>query len=73
MRDEIIRIADGARELQVTIAGEALKLLREGRVFRDGPSIVRHYRSLISELALEKFEEDPQGAASVVLTRQDFE
>ena len=72
MRDQIVQVEVPAGMLEVIVTGEALNTLREGAdVFQDGGSLVRHYRSFISEIAREKHDEGGCIAMRIVLGQAD--
>lgn len=72
MRDHNVQVQTADGVLDVLIKGEALEVLREGHVFQDGASLVRHYRSVIAEIAREKHAEGSRSTTQVVLTGLDF-
>jgi len=59
-------------DLEVIVTGAALEVLRgSGYVFQDGGSLIRHYRSFIAEVALEKYQESEERSQIVVLNASD--
>jgi hypothetical protein len=72
MRDQIVRVPTPDGDLSVIVTGDALASLREGHVLQDGASLVRHYRSVIAEVAREKFAESGHTKRQIILTGSDF-
>jgi hypothetical protein len=59
-------------ELEVFVTGEALEMLRaDGHLFQDGSSLVRHYRSFMAEIALEKYQQSEERSQVIVLKAAD--
>jgi hypothetical protein len=72
MRDQSLQVSIPSGNLEVVVTGEALEVLRDsGNPFQDGVSLVRHYRSFIAEIAMEKFHESGARSHSVVICASD--
>ena len=73
MRDQIVCVTGPSGGLEVIVTGEALEVLRAGgHLFQDGTSLVRHYRSFITEVALEKSLQAGERSRVVVLGATDI-
>jgi hypothetical protein len=72
MRNQIVRVPTPDGDLSVIVTGDALASLREGHVLQDGASLVQHYRSVIAEVAREKYAESGHTKTRIILTGSDF-
>lgn len=72
MRNQTLWVPTPSGEIEVIVTGEALEVLRAGgHLFQDGISLIRHYRSFIAEVALEKYHQERDRSRAVVVDATD--
>lgn len=72
MRDQQLLVPTPSGDIEVIVTAEALEVLRGGGLpFQDGASLVRHFRSFLAEIALEKLQLSEGRPEPVILTGAD--
>lgn len=56
MRYQNLALPTSSGEFQVIVTGEALEVFRDGQPLQDGVRLIRHYRSFLIGIAMEKLQ-----------------